>query len=427
VGVNTDVTEAREAERKLQTINELLEQRVGAALAEKAEAEAALMHAQRLESIGRLTGGVAHDFNNLLTVVIGALDIILRDPDNAARRTRLGEAALTAARRGERLTTQLLAFARRQPLQPESWDLNKLIQECEPLLKRAAGENVSLTLRLCTDAAVALIDRTQFEASLLNLVVNAVDASEKGGEVGIETRIVPTRSVGHVDTGEKQISIRVWDRGQGMSPDIQERIFDPFFTTKAPGKGTGLGLSQVYGFVKQSGGEIQVRSAPGEGTCLSVSLPLRSAVSQVLPSRPTTTIHGTPSLRILLAEDDQSVASITQAMLGELGHEVICTSNAEQAMRVLESATPLDVLLTDVIMPGAMTGVDLAREAVKLRSKLRVLLSTGYAGESQDEAIARGAWPVLRKPYLQLELADALEKLVSETQAEQSRSAAMEQ
>lgn len=409
MGANTDITEARAAQRKQQEINELLEQRASAALAEKAEAEAALMHAQRLESLGRLTGGVAHDFNNLLTVVIGALDVILRPTTTAERRTRLGEAALSAARRGERLTAQLLAFARRQPLQPEMCDLNDLIRECAPLLRRATGDSVTLTLQLADDRAIALIDPTQFEACLLNLVVNAVDATAAGGEVGIDT------AIDTLPAGERCVRVTVWDRGHGMSTDVIYHIFEPFYTTKAPGKGTGLGLSQVYGFVKQSGGEVKVESTPGAGTRMSVFLPLENAPAESSPPKPSVLPAVSDRLNILLAEDDPAVAGITQTMLGELGHNVMCATNAEQALQVLRSDAPLDVLLTDVIMPGGMNGVELAHEAVRIRRGLGVLLCSGYAGEKLDESIARGDWPLLRKPYLQSELAEALARLVSET------------
>ncbi len=422
IGVNTDITQARQAERNLQHINDLLEQRVKAALVEKGEAEAALMHAQRLESLGRLTGGVAHDFNNLLTVIIGALDIILRDSDNAARRARLGEAALKAARRGEQLTAQLLAFARRQPLQPQTCDLNQLIRECEPLLRRATGEDLSLTLRLSEEKTIALIDPTQFAASLLNLVVNAVDASTPGGAIEIDTRIVPApkekeRNAKH----ERVIRVSVSDRGQGMSQELVDHIFEPFFTTKAPGKGTGLGLSQVYGFVKQSGGEVQVESTLGRGTCMSVMLPLQASESQIAQQRAVATQSFTRALHVLLAEDDSSVAAITQAMLVDLGHEVTCAANAEQALQALQSDSDVDVLLTDVLMPGGMNGVELAQEAVKIRNGLSVLLCSGYAGEALDQSIARGEWPFLKKPFQRNELAEALGWLASQSTMQRSR------
>lgn len=387
-------------------------QRVAAALAEKTEAEAALMHAQRLDALGRLTGGVAHDFNNLLTVVIGALDIILRNPENGTRRQRLGEAALMAARRGQRLTAQLLAFARRQPLQPETRELNELIRQSEPLLRRALSERVALTLRLCDGRAVARIDPAQFEATLLNLVVNAVDASVGGGEIELETR-VSTLAAGELaalDAGE-YFSMSVADRGQGMSSDVVKRIFEPFFTTKPPGKGTGLGLSQVYGFVKQSGGEIEVDSAEGAGTRFRIYLPISAAQPEQDQAATSERLAVVRVVRILLVEDDASVAAVTEAMLIDFGHTVHRAANADEALRILWSEMELDVLFSDVVMPGSMNGVDLARQAVAQRPSLKVLLTSGFAGESLDDWLSQGAWPFLRKPFLSTELATALANL----------------
>lgn len=389
------------------------EQRATDAIAAKSEAEAALMHAQRLDALGRLTGGVAHDFNNLLTVVIGALDVILKHPENAARRKRLGEAALAAARRGERLTAQLLAFARRQPLQPQACDLNDLIRECEPLLKRATGESISLVLRLCSDEAVALIDPAQFEASMLNLLVNATDASSAGAEIFVQTQVAEL-SAAHVPglSPGRYFQVTVTDRGAGMNEAVMSRIFEPFFTTKSPGKGTGLGLSQVYGFVRQSGGEVLVRSAPGAGTTFSVYLPI-GATLPVPEAAPEPTIKPPgPSWNTLLTEDDPSVAGIVEVMLADLGHHVVRASNAEEALRLLQSDTQIDVLVSDVVMPGSMNGVELAKQAERLRPGIKILLSSGYAGETLEESLAHGRdWPFLRKPYLASELAEALEGL----------------
>ncbi|WP_161966148.1 MHYT domain-containing protein [Steroidobacter cummioxidans] len=401
--------------RSEQQLRDLLvaEKLAAEAIAARSEAEAALMHAQRLDALGRLTGGVAHDFNNLLTVVIGALDVILKHPENAARRKRLGEAALAAARRGERLTAQLLAFARRQPLQPQASDLNELIRECEPLLKRATGESITLVLRLCPDEAIALIDPAQFEASLLNLLVNATHASATGGEIVVQTQVVELRDseVSNLAPG-RYCQVTVSDCGEGMNEAVMSRIFEPFFTTKLPGKGTGLGLSQVYGFVRQSGGEVQVRSAPGAGTTFSVYLPIGVAVQapEAVPERPIK--HSDVSWNILMAEDDPSVAGIVEVMLADLGHHVLRAGNAEEAMRILHSKAPIDVLLSDVIMPGGINGVELAKQAEQLRPGIKILLSSGYAGETLDESLAHGRdWPFLRKPYFASELAEALAQL----------------
>src|SRR5690606_33845337 len=274
VGVAFDVTEAKRAENDLKRINELLEERVGEALAEKAKAEADLMHAQRMEAVGRLTGGVAHDFNNLLTVVIGALDMMLRSPDDAARQKKMGEAALAAARRGERLTHQLLAFSRRQALRPEATDLNALIRESEPLLRRALGEAIDFRLKLRRGGARVSVDPAQFEAALLNLVVNARDALGDSGRVSVHTLTCPVAAgeVPELAPGD-YICITVSDNGSGMSQDVMERVFEPFYTTKPVGKGTGLGLSQVYGFARQSGGSVRLTSTPGKGTEVRLYLP----------------------------------------------------------------------------------------------------------------------------------------------------------
>lgn len=387
------------------------EARIAAALAEKADAEAALLHAQRLESLGRLTGGVAHDFNNLLTVVIGALDIILRHPESHERRKRLGEAALAAAKRGERLTAQLLAFARRQPLQPVNCDLNELVRECEPLIRGIAHEKLDLELRLGDAEAVALIDPTQFEALLLNLIVNAVDATPPGGRVALQTRVQLLRDdeIPGLAAG-RYFQLDVVDTGQGMTQEVMSHIFEPFFTTKAPGKGTGLGLSQVYGFVRQSGGDVGVHSEPGQGTRFTISLPIVNEHAEAPALDPITRSGDERPLRVLLAEDDPSVATITETMLKNLGHDVIRVENGEQALRVMRSEEPLDLLMSDVIMPGGMNGVEVAREAVALRPSIKVLLCSGYAGEAIDRAIAAGSWPFLRKPYLQDELAAHLRR-----------------
>ncbi len=391
------------------------EQRATDAIAAKSEAEAALMHAQRLDALGRLTGGVAHDFNNLLTVVIGALDVILKHPENAARRKRLGEAALAAARRGERLTAQLLAFARRQPLQPQACDLNVLIRECEPLLKRATGDSISLVLRLCSDEAVALIDPAQFEASLLNLLVNATDASPAGGEILVQTEVVElsAEELPNLARG-RYLKVTVADRGEGMNEAVMSRIFEPFFTTKSAGKGTGLGLSQVYGFVRQSGGEVEVRSVLGTGTTFSVYVPIGASlpVPQAEPER--TVQASNTGWNVLLTEDDPSVGGVVEVMLADLGHRVLRAENAEAALRILKSDASVDVLMSDVVMPGGINGVELARQAQQLRPDIRILLSSGYAGDALEESLSHGGdWPFLRKPYLASELAEALEQLRS--------------
>ncbi len=414
VGVAFDVTEARQAQEDLTRINELLEERVGEALAEKAKAEADLMHAQRMEAVGRLTGGVAHDFNNLLTVVIGALDLILRSPDDAERRTKLGEAALAAARRGERLTHQLLAFSRRQALRPEPIDLNGLIREGEPLLRRAVGEAVDFRIRLVRGGARVKVDPAQFEAALLNLVVNARDAVGDKGSITIQTRLC------EAEAGEatellpgRYVCVSVKDDGPGMDPAIAHRVFEPFFTTKPVGKGTGLGLSQVYGFARQSGGGVRIVTAPGEGTEVVLYLPPleegAAMVGEAQATRPPTAMAGG---RVLLVEDDPGVAAVASELLAGIGLTVEMAESGPQALVAL-AARPFDLMVSDVVMPGGMTGVQLARQAAVLYPELRILLSSGYAGEDVDEALADAPWPFLRKPYSGEELAAAIRDLLA--------------
>jgi PAS domain S-box-containing protein len=407
IGVGIDVTEARQAETDLKHINELLAERVEAALSERDAAEAALRHSQKLEALGQLTGGVAHDFNNLLTVIIGALDLIQRHPADTERRERMIEAALGAARRGERLTQQLLAFGRRQTLKPEPGRIDDLLAEAEPLLRRAVGEAVSFTVTLAAREAVAMVDLGQFEAAILNLVVNARDAVSPGGAIRVETHVceLAEGEVAETPAGP-YVRLDVHDTGVGMTPATLARAFDPFFTTKEVGKGTGLGLSQVHGFAHQSGGGVTIESEPGKGATVRLYLPRTAAMPAIDDAAPAPPPAG-PALNVLLVEDDAAVGDMVEAILEELGHAVMRADGVETALELLKSVLPFDLMLTDLIMPGALTGVDLSHEAVKLRPGLPVILSSGYTGEAL--ASAEGApWPLLRKPYSPEALAQAL-------------------
>ncbi|WP_439476027.1 PAS domain S-box protein [Brevundimonas sp.] len=412
VGANIDVTEAKRAEEDLKRINELLEERVGEALAEKAKAEADLMHAQRMEAVGRLTGGVAHDFNNLLTVVIGALDIMLRSPNDAAKRQKLGEAALAAARRGEGLTHQLLAFSRRQALRPEAVDLNVQIRESEPLLRRAVGEAVEFKLKLRRGGAHVSVDPSQFEAALLNLVVNARDAVGDNGRITVQTLscTVEPGEVADLAAGD-YVCVTVADNGVGMPPEVIARVFEPFFTTKAVGKGTGLGLSQVYGFARQSGGAAQISSRVGRGTEIKLFLPPQDEAAGIAADAgPEAARPMAAGRRLLLVEDDVSVAVVALELLESLGLEVRAVETAPQALDLLKREK-FDMMLSDVVMPGGMTGIELARSCGRDYPDMRVVLTSGYAGEDVDAALADAPWPFLRKPYSGEQLARILGEL----------------
>lgn len=409
VGVAFDVTDARQAEADLKRINELLELRVSEALAEKAKAEGDLVHAQRMEAVGRLTGGVAHDFNNLLTVVIGALDILLRSPDDAAKRQKMGQAALAAARRGERLTHQLLAFSRRQTLRPEVVDLSAVILDGEPLLKRAVGDAVDLRLDLQPRDTRVHIDVPQFEAALLNLVVNARQAVGDGGWVGVQTCDCAVHPGEVIDLPPgRYVCVTVSDNGPGMAADVVAQAFEPFFTTKSVGKGTGLGLSQVYGFARQSGGAAHIISEIGRGTEIKLYLP--PAAGQPAPTM-VEPIKASPDQiiggRLLLVEDDPDVASVARALLGELGLEVHTASAAAQALAMLAEER-FDMMLSDVVMPGGMTGIQLAQRCARTWPAMKVVLTSGYVGDDVDTALRDSPWPLLRKPYSRDQLAQIL-------------------
>ncbi|WGM38191.1 PAS domain-containing protein [Caulobacter sp. NIBR1757] len=393
-GIAFDVTDAKQVEADLQRLNDLLTERVEEAMAQRDQAQAALIQSQKLEALGQLTGGVAHDFNNLLTVIIGALDIVQRHPADATRTERLAKAALDAAQRGERLTRQLLAFSRRQPLRNEVLAIDATIKDSAQLYSRALGERYMLDLDLAAPEARVLIDPAQLDAALMNLLVNARDAMEGGGVITLSSHIAD-RCIGETLPGPC-LCISVRDGGVGMDPATVARVFEPFFSTKPVGKGTGLGLSQVYGFASQSGGGAEIESRPGEGTTVSIFLPLTNdAETRVEPeARPA----DARPLHVLLVEDDPEVADLAQAMLRELGHRITFADTVETALAALRAVPDLDLLLTDVVMPGPRNGVDLAREAAALRPGLPILLTSGYTGEALDDAEA-APWPLLRKPY----------------------------
>ena len=409
IGIGFDVSDAKRAEEDLQHINDILAERVQAALAERDEAEAALQRAQKLEAVGQLTGGVAHDFNNLLTVIIGALDLMQRHPKDEARRERMIEAAQGAARRGERLTQQLLAFSRRQELKPEPVQVDALLKDSEPLLRRAVGEAVSLTVAASAPDAVVHLDPSQFEAAVMNLVVNARDATPSGGMIRIETLPVTlkARQVEALEPGD-YLCVAVHDTGAGMAADTIARAFEPFFTTKAPGRGTGLGLSQVYGFVRQSGGAAAIDSAPGKGSSVFIYLPYATGDLAPAPvNEPPAASRRGRALDVLLVEDDVQVGDLVEAMLVDLGHRVQRAEHADAALAIIQIGAAIDLLLTDLIMPGDKSGVDLAREAVRLRPGLPVILSSGYTGDVLSAA-EDTSWPLLRKPYGPDQLAAAI-------------------
>jgi signal transduction histidine kinase len=360
---------------------------------ERRALEEQLGHARKMEAVGQLTGGVAHDFNNLLTVVLGNIELIRRRTGEQHELARQINAVRQAAEKGGALTRQLLAFSRRQRLNPLTVDLNSLIADFAPLMRQAVGEAVSIQLDLAAEPLPAHLDPAQFESALLNLAVNARDAMEGGGTLSVETRALD----------RDRVVVTVRDTGEGMDAEVALRIFEPFFTTKDIGKGSGLGLSQVYGFVRQSGGEISVRSAPGQGATFEIQLPLSEAALSERDAGGEAAQVARGSERVLVVEDDPAVLAMAVETLEGLGYQVTTASTAASALKRLKGRKAFDLLFSDVVMPGGVNGVELAHLARAERPELKVLLTSGYVG---DEAASWGnAFPLIDKPYLRPALA----------------------
>ncbi|HET8996152.1 MAG TPA: ATP-binding protein, partial [Acetobacteraceae bacterium] len=419
-GSCTDIDDAVNARETLARSREELERLVDERtvslqreMLEREKAEAALAQAQKMEAVGQLTGGVAHDFNNLLTAVLASLEMISsRSTDE--RVLRFAANAQRAAERGARLTQQLLAFSRRQRLRPESVDMNGLIRGMNELVTRAIGASVQFESRLSDDLPPAYVDPTQLELVLLNLAINARDAMPSGGRLTVETfalQAPPDDLADELPPGS-YVAMAVSDTGTGMPPEVQARAFEPFFTTKEMGKGTGLGLSQVYGFVRQSGGTVRLRSTVGQGTRVSIYLPEAAALPEIRQEHPPAERPAaTGRATILVADDDENVRELAVAMLEELGYRVIAAEDGEVALRLIQRGEPFDLLVADVVMPG-LSGVEVVQRARKAGRQLRVLFATGYA----DLAVYREGLEgedMIRKPYRMTELAERVERALA--------------
>ncbi|HUB12392.1 MAG TPA: response regulator [Acetobacteraceae bacterium] len=419
------------AEQALQRMNETLElavaertrevteayRRLEAETAERRKAEQVLWHTQKLDAVGQLTGGIAHDFNNLLAVIVGSLELLRGSLEKAgefprARALRLLNTAEAATDRGTRLTRQLMTFARRSTLQPETVMADAAIHACEPFLRRALGEAVAF--RLSCDPALwpCRIDPVQFEAAILNLVVNARDAMPNGGELSIAVTNVTVEKAALEPSGELgpgyYVCVRVTDTGLGMSPDVVARAFEPFFTTKDVGRGTGLGLSQVYGFIKQSDGHVSLESQPGSGTTFRLYLPRcaprRDGATNATPHRddlPT----GTET--VLVVEDNPEVRELATATISGLGYRVLEASSGKDALEILQHDGTIDLLFSDVVLPDGMNGFDLVHQARTRHLGLRALMTSGYANANRPGSESPDV-PVLLKPYRRNELAERI-------------------
>ncbi|MEH3038945.1 MAG: histidine kinase famiy protein [Sphingomonas paucimobilis] len=380
------------------------------------DAEEALRQSQKMEAVGQLTGGIAHDFNNLLTVIQGFTDVLLNqldrndavDPDRARRSLR---AVMEAADRGAELTQQLLAFSRQQKLSGRVTSVDDLIRTLLPMLKRTIGDaSITIEVEPCGNHCNARIDPVQAEAAIIGIVMNARDAMPEGGTITLSAEHVTLdgsdRRYGDKLNG-KFIALSIADTGMGMSDEVRARVTEPFFTTKDQGKGTGLGLSMVYGFMKQSDGALHIESREGSGTTVSLLFPAAGAVAEPIRQRrprSDSDLRGTET--VLIVEDQRDVGDLAEAILKDFGYTTLRAGNGAEAVGLLEGDGSIDLLFTDLIMPGGMNGVMVAREGRRLRPRLKVLLTTGYAEASIERVDARGTeFDLIGKPYKRADLA----------------------
>jgi PAS domain S-box-containing protein len=375
--ITRDITERREAQLQLEQMHQQLAE------------------SQKLDALGQLTGGVAHDFNNLLMVISGSLHTLKKAVGDDPKCQRAISAIEGASKRGASLTSQLLTFARRQSVNPQAVDVAERIDAVREVLDAAVGSAVKLQFDVGPGVWPVLVDVAEFETALVNLVINARDAMTGGGVITLSA---------HNDTPGGNVAISVADTGTGIAPDILSKIFDPFFTTKPIGKGTGLGLSQVHGFAHQAGGTVKVASELGKGATITILLPRKETTPA---AEEVDAIEAGGNGTVLLVEDNPEVASVSAGLLEQLGYTVRRVANAEAALRELER-DGVDLVFSDIVMPGKMDGLGLARHLKAVRPRLPILLTSGYSDAALN---VRGDFPILRKPYEIHELSQAIAKL----------------
>jgi two-component system, cell cycle sensor histidine kinase and response regulator CckA len=376
-----------------------------------------LVQSQKMEALGRLAGGVAHDFNNLLTVIGAYAELLDLDETDEERKVWFAEIA-QAAQRATSLTGQLLAFSRRQVLKPESVDVNKAIRDLQNLLARLIGEETEIRVELSKDVGPVLVDPTQIDQIVFNLAINAKDAMDGAGTMIIRTK------AGRLDNSDpdsaEAVFLEIVDTGHGMDQQTKDQIFDPFFTTKEPGKGTGLGLATVHGIVTQSGGSILVESEPGEGTVFTVVLPVFAGEVPAPRSGPIVTevVSSRTASRVLVVEDEPAVLNLIKISLDRIGHDVLTAGNATEALAAINEVGNVDLLITDLILPGEMNGAELADEVAALSPTTAIIHISGYSGETHDSPIfQREDRTLLAKPFDRKDLVEAVHEVLNEAES----------
>jgi PAS domain S-box-containing protein len=414
-GAVQDITEQK-------ALQQLLEERVAertaalkAEIERREQAQGTLVRVQRMEAYGQLTGGIAHDFNNLLTVIGGNLEL-LDDHVADARHKRVLKRAIDAVDMGARLTRRLLSFARRSKLEPQLLNLNDQVVGVIDLLRRSIGESIAISSDLAPDLGEVKADASEIENAILNLAINARDAMSAGGKLVIETSNVTidddfsqSGQIDRINPG-RYVRLSVSDTGAGMSPEVLSRAFEPFFTTKEPGRGTGLGLASIYGFTRQSNGGATIYSEPGKGTTVNLYLPrvggAPAAAHAAEAAKPQQSACGST---ILVVEDNAEVREVTTARLEKLGYRVLSSESGPSAIAVIDSGVTVDLVFSDIMMAGGMSGYDLARWVAARKPEMKILLTSGFAdrvaahGESDADSLK-----ILRKPYATAELAQAI-------------------
>lgn len=385
---------------------------LGQDLTEHKQTQRELVESQKMQALGRLTGGIAHDFNNLLTIILGNLNFIADDSLDTAEMHEVIQSCQQAAKRGGELIQRLLTFSRRQALKPESTNLNTMVEDFSLLLQRTLGETIQVKHILGTGLPQALVDKNQLETCLLNLALNARDSMPKGGKLSIRTQSYFKPEQHHTFTdlpSGDYLMLSVTDKGEGMSEETISRAFEPFYTTKPSGVGTGLGLSMVYGFVKQSGGGIDIQSSLDSGTTIRLIFPVDTHNIKINQSKEELIALGQQSAHILLVEDDEGVRQFVHRTLDKMGYSVDLAENGEFALEQLKENPNYDLVLTDIVMPGSVSGLDLYARVHEDHPATQVLCMTGYSEQLGSDLDERH---LLRKPFQRNQLASKLEQLL---------------